>query len=442
MVRYTTRTMSFTPRQVKEQYDAQAHNLDRYQRKALLGMLGMVLLTFLASNMWALLWQGSDWLVATILPATVIDLTNSERERSAASTLRRNEQLDAAAQQKAEHMAAEGYFAHYSPDGVTPWHWFAESGYEYVHAGENLAVHFTDSRSMVQAWMDSPTHRDNIVNEQFTEIGVGTARGRYQGYETTFVVQLFGTPAAPRPESVELSTADTEAVATSAPTTTVAEAAETPSEESASVAGSGEEQSLTVAGETAPDAEEVASEPEGASEADEQEVAPTESAPANEPDSPTTVATAAAEDAESTAEADTALAADDVATTTTPFADIATETDVTVWHSTAGATRPSMVWQTGMHTTSTDRQVATSAVPATTGTRYAGFLGYATQPQTVMQFLYLILSVGVLGMIVWAIRLEARRHQFVQMGYSFAMILLMVGLWYLHVTVTSGALIA
>ncbi|MBY0310052.1 CAP domain-containing protein [Patescibacteria group bacterium] len=167
------------------------------RRGAMLGMLGMVLLSFAVANLQALLWQSSQWLVSTILPAIVVELTNEERAVAAAGALRRSSVLDEAAQLKAEHMAAEGYFAHYSPKGVTPWDWFDEVGYVYAHAGENLAIHFSDSGEVVEAWMKSPTHRANIVNGNYTEIGVGTAKGTYQGYDTIFVVQLFGTPALP-----------------------------------------------------------------------------------------------------------------------------------------------------------------------------------------------------------------------------------------------------
>jgi hypothetical protein len=167
------------------------------RRGAMLGMLGMVLLSFAAANLQALLWQSSQWLVSTILPAIVVELTNEERADIAAPALKRSSVLDEAAQLKAEHMAAEGYFAHYSPKGVTPWDWFDKVGYVYAHAGENLAIHFSDSGEVVEAWMKSPTHKANIVNGNYTEIGVGTAKGTYQGYDTIFVVQLFGTPALP-----------------------------------------------------------------------------------------------------------------------------------------------------------------------------------------------------------------------------------------------------
>jgi len=156
----------------------------------------MVVLSFTASNIYALLWQQSTWLVGAVLPAVVIAETNKERGSADLPPLQRNPVLDEAARLKAEHMAREGYFAHYSPTGVSPWHWFSEVDYRFVNAGENLAVHFTDSDEVVEAWMKSPTHRANIVNTSYREIGVGTAKGRYEGRDTVFVVQLFGSPAA------------------------------------------------------------------------------------------------------------------------------------------------------------------------------------------------------------------------------------------------------
>jgi Cysteine-rich secretory protein family len=172
------------------------------QRGAMVGMLILAVVTFTFTNVYSLLWQQSSWLVGAVLPAVVINLTNTEREEAVLSPLTRNTVLDEAARLKAEHMAKYGYFAHYSPDGVSPWYWFNEVGYNFVHAGENLAVHFTDSDAVVEAWMLSPTHRANIVNNNYREIGVGTARGTYQGFPTVFVVQLFGTPAVATPAVV------------------------------------------------------------------------------------------------------------------------------------------------------------------------------------------------------------------------------------------------
>ncbi len=189
----------FTPHQGND------YTPDLLQRAALGIMLLLVLISFTMSNLYALLWQSSSWLVGAVLPAVVVEETNEERDTSDLPPLIRNPILDAAARMKAEDMATRGYFAHYSPDGISPWHWFSEAGYGFVHAGENLAVHFTDSKAVVDAWMDSPTHRANIVNGNYREIGVGTARGRFEGYDTVFVVQLFGTPALSTPTQTDLS---------------------------------------------------------------------------------------------------------------------------------------------------------------------------------------------------------------------------------------------
>lgn len=165
------------------------------QETAFFVMSFLVALTFLMTNLLAILWQSSDWLVGAVLPGVVATLTNDEREKYNVAPLSRSAVLDAAAQMKAEHMAAERYFAHESPGGITPWYWFEQAGYVYAYAGENLAIHFQDSDEVVKAWMNSPTHKANVVGPQYTEIGIGTAKGEYQGYPTVFVVQLFGTPA-------------------------------------------------------------------------------------------------------------------------------------------------------------------------------------------------------------------------------------------------------
>lgn len=166
-------------------------------------MMLMILLTFAVANLQSMVWVASDWLVSAILPAVIVTETNEERQEENVSPLRRSAVLDYAATMKAEHMAAEEYFAHESPAGVTPWHWFDEAGYRFVHAGENLAIYFTDSSEIVEAWMASDSHRANILNGDYEEIGIGVAEGEYEGYETVYVVQLFGTQAAPLAQNDE-----------------------------------------------------------------------------------------------------------------------------------------------------------------------------------------------------------------------------------------------
>jgi len=134
-------------------------------------------------------------LLSAVISRTVVALTNTNRVQGALPDLVVNPVLERVAQEKANDMAAKGYFAHTSPDGLAPWHWFKSAGYNFMYAGENLAVNFTDSEAVDTAWMNSPGHRANILNGKFTEIGVATAQGMYKGRETTFVVQMFGKPA-------------------------------------------------------------------------------------------------------------------------------------------------------------------------------------------------------------------------------------------------------
>ena len=137
----------------------------------------------------------SDSFLATILPKVLASLTNEERNINNLASLTTNPLLEQAAKLKAEDMAKRGYFAHNTPEGFLPWYWLEKVGYSYASAGENLAVNFSDSEDVVNSWMNSPLHRDNILKQKYTEIGIGMAEGTYKGRSTIFVVQFFGTPA-------------------------------------------------------------------------------------------------------------------------------------------------------------------------------------------------------------------------------------------------------
>ncbi len=144
---------------------------------------------------------GSSFLIhktvmgAEIAASVLIDLTNENRIAYNYQPLIRNEKLDVAAELKGKDMADKQYFSHDSPEGITPWYWFRQAGYNFLYAGENLAINFTDSSEVEEAWLGSPTHRANIMNAQFHEIGIATVQGFYNNYPTIYVVQMFGTPA-------------------------------------------------------------------------------------------------------------------------------------------------------------------------------------------------------------------------------------------------------
>lgn len=357
---------------------------DRLQKIAVSLMAVMVVLTFMLANIQALLWQSSDWLVGAVLPSTVVQLTNEERSDVAASPLRRSSILDQAASLKAQHMAQNGYFAHFAPDGTSPWFWFDTAGYSYAHAGENLAVHFTDSDEVVEAWMNSPTHRANIVDRKFTEIGVGTARGTFQGHRTVYVVQLFGTPAA------------TAAV----PANNVATAqAATPAAETPATAPS----APTVA------AAETTVEPENTTQVEEEQssvVSPAEPVPATtEPVSEEVIVTEAVpEPIENPVPANS-----------------------------------EMVVMESMVATSSGLAAAESVI--TPEQAPATFLSLATQPNTVMQVTYTLIALAVFMLLVLSLVNEFKHAHPVQMGYSVALLLLMVSLYWLHTTLTEGAIV-
>ena len=122
-------------------------------------------------------------------------LTNQQRQASGLPLLRFNSTLSESATKKAQDMFANNYWAHNSPAGKSPWEFFKEAGYDYSTAGENLAKDFADTESLMKAWMKSPTHKANIVNEKYKEIGIGVVNGTLEGVKTTLVVQHFGAPA-------------------------------------------------------------------------------------------------------------------------------------------------------------------------------------------------------------------------------------------------------
>ncbi|MEK7068341.1 MAG: CAP domain-containing protein [Patescibacteria group bacterium] len=134
--------------------------------------------------------------LAAVVQNEILDRTNHARAEFNAPVLRESPLLTAAAHAKAADMAAKDYFAHVGPDGKVPWAWLHEVGYDYRLAGENLAVRFVDSRDVVDAWMNSPSHRANIIKQGYTEIGVGVASGHYKGEPAVYVVQYFGAPQA------------------------------------------------------------------------------------------------------------------------------------------------------------------------------------------------------------------------------------------------------
>jgi len=131
-----------------------------------------------------------------ITAENVINLVNKERKFRNLEILKENSQLFEAARKKSEDMISNNYFAHTSPGGLTPWHWIEESGYDYIYAGENLAINFSSAEEQHKAWMESLEHRKNIINSKYKEIGVAVKKGNINGKEAVVTVQIFGAREA------------------------------------------------------------------------------------------------------------------------------------------------------------------------------------------------------------------------------------------------------
>lgn len=127
----------------------------------------------------------------------LLTLVNNERAKQNLPPLSLNENLSTAAHGKAQHMFANNYWAHFADDGTTPWDFIKKAGYNYVSAGENLAKGFTEDNDIVQAWMNSPSHRDNILSPKYKDIGFAIVEGNMTGEDTVLVVEMFGAQDVP-----------------------------------------------------------------------------------------------------------------------------------------------------------------------------------------------------------------------------------------------------
>lgn len=121
-------------------------------------------------------------------------LTNQKRQEAGVSPLVLNDQLTQAAKMKADDMFAHNFWAHNDPNGATPWDFVKKANYNYIYAGENLARGFTDTTDVINAWMASPDHRENMLSPNYRDIGFAIAQGNLTGEKNTvLVVEMFGS---------------------------------------------------------------------------------------------------------------------------------------------------------------------------------------------------------------------------------------------------------
>lgn len=376
---------------------------------SLMGIL--VLITFVGANLHAVLWQSSEWLVSTVLPAVVVKLTNEERAVNNAAPLQRNATLDAAAKLKADDMAKNEYFSHFSPTGVSPWHWFDQAGYVYAHAGENLAIHFTDSSEVVDAWMKSPTHRQNIVSGLYTEIGVGTAKGKFDGYDTVYVVQLFGAPGV---------------------TPVLAKATPTPKPEPIAKVVESPAAALQVA--VVPTEVVSTTEPQLA----DKEVLSVENIVTETPQDPELTDIAEADELNEQTEEEVVLVSEQTEPYQSPVSNENFASEMPA--ETISVAEDVVVIESPIIATSSGLAIA-NITTVNDGTTVDSAASIATQPNELLQIVYIVLGIIILLLLSASIIVEARRLRFIQVAYGFILLFGMGGLWYVHSLLTAGAVI-
>jgi len=180
---------------------------NNYEPKSLDGRLLFVVVMCLALLKFLILpvfsFFGQSFFYASVNKDALIALVNEERVKNSLAPLKENQVLDKTAELKAQNMLDLGYFSHNSPTGTTPWYWFKQAGYDYKTAGENLAIGFIESSEVFNAWKESPSHKANLLNPKFEEVGIAVIKGIFQGQETAIVVQSFGTQRVKSVQKVE-----------------------------------------------------------------------------------------------------------------------------------------------------------------------------------------------------------------------------------------------
>lgn len=132
--------------------------------------------------------------LSTITPEKLIELTNQERKAAGLNSLTANQLLTQAAILKGQAIIETNAFKHTINDKKFS-AWIRDAGYNYSYVGENLAIDFTTSEGIIEAWENSPSHKKNLLNPYYQEIGISAIPGKFQGQDTVVVVQVFGAPA-------------------------------------------------------------------------------------------------------------------------------------------------------------------------------------------------------------------------------------------------------
>lgn len=123
----------------------------------------------------------------------IYKLSNSLRFSEGQNNLSVDSNLEKAAYLRAQDMFQKQYFDHFTSNGLSPWEAIKITGFDYSFAGENLAIGYQSEEKAFKAWVNSPSHFKNIIDPDYTSIGVAEVSGKMNGKDKTIIVQLFAT---------------------------------------------------------------------------------------------------------------------------------------------------------------------------------------------------------------------------------------------------------
>lgn len=133
-------------------------------------------------------------LEVSLSPDNLLLLLNRDRSQHHLQPLRINSRLMRAAYAKGEHMLRHSYFAHVSPEGVEPWDFIRDQNFNFAFAGENLARGYTSSYELENDFLQSSSHRENLLSPLFTETGIAVIEGELDDRPVILTVQIFAAP--------------------------------------------------------------------------------------------------------------------------------------------------------------------------------------------------------------------------------------------------------
>lgn len=157
---------------------------------AIVSLLMHIIYTYATTGQVAILGK-----TTSISSSEMLSLTNTQRIANNLEPFVLDPVLNQAAELKVKDMVDNNYWSHVSPSGVSPWSWIEGVGYKYVGAGENLAKNYPDENSILNAWMTSSAHRDNILNPDYRAMGVASSQDVINGKLTTIVVSYYAQPS-------------------------------------------------------------------------------------------------------------------------------------------------------------------------------------------------------------------------------------------------------